>query len=92
MWEWIELIGKHWPGAFANVLVDYVNENIIGGIFTRTFGGWGGAFVNGLGFTAKQAAYDTSYFQSTEGWSFGWVSNMFGAKGSDTTQTAPLKK
>lgn len=86
MWEWVNKIGMHWPATFANMIADYFNDQFLFGTLMR-FGGWGGMAANGLTFVAKQAAYETSYFQSKEGWGFGWITGMFSSVASEANTT-----
>lgn len=96
--EWFANISMHWPVTFAHMLVDYTNENFLSGILTRLLGGWGAAMSNSFSLVAKQAAYQTSYFKSPEGWSLGWITSMYssggggGGGGGSSGSNAPVTK
>lgn len=62
MFEWLNRTVGLWPTFFVNAAVDYV----VGGYIRPMIGGgpYVGGIADGIGFAAKTAAAQTSYFQS----------------------------
>ena len=62
MFEWLNKTIAAWPTFFVNAAVDYVNMAYLRPMMPA--GGYMGLVPDGIAFAAKQAAGNTSYFQS----------------------------